>query len=131
MRALAVSALPSDCFAAPAGDADWRPLARGAAAHWLAHELGQWAPLGRPACAAGFAIERGDLLHGRRPAVGPPRAGDLWLDLDAEGCGVVASVRAHEARGIAIAIRHLHPLPARPELRDFYLDLAGRGRFFR
>jgi len=131
VRAIAVSALPSACFAAPVGEADWRPLASGAAAHWLGHELGAPAPPGRPACAAGLAVERGDLLLGRRPATGSPRAGDLWIDLDAEGCGLVASVRPHDARGIAIAIRHLHRLPARVETRDFYLDFAGRGRFFR
>ena len=131
MRALELSALPSECFALPAGTDDWRPLARGAAAHWLAHELARLAPLGRPACAAGFAVERADLLLGRRPVEGPPRAGDLWLDLDPEGCGVVASVRPDAARGLSIAIRRLHRLPARSELRDFYLDFAGRGRFFR
>ena len=130
MRAAALHALPSECFATPAGEG-WRPLTTGAAAHWLAHELGVRAPHGRPACAAGFALERDDLIGSRQPVRGPPRAGDLWLDLDPERCGVVASVRPDPDRGFAIAIRHLHPLPARPATGDFYLQFAARGQFFR
>ncbi|HTO69756.1 MAG TPA: hypothetical protein VMR31_07835 [Myxococcota bacterium] len=61
----------------------------------------------------------------------PPRAGDLWLDLDPEGCGIVVISRPDEARGFAILIRHLQALPAREVHSDFYLELGGRGRFFR
>ena len=124
-------ALPSECFASPVGGDAWRALASGAPAHWLAHELGVRAPIGRPACAAGFAIERRDLVGRRRPIASAPRRGDLWVDLDDEGCGVVAGVSADSSRGLSIAIRHLHPLPARAALGDFYLQMNGRGSFFR
>ena len=70
-------------------------------------------------------------MGSRRPVTGAPRAGDLWVDLDAEGCGVVASVRPDPDRGFAIAIRHLHPLSARTATGDFYLQFAARGGFFR
>ena len=114
------------------GDDRWLALESGAAAHWLAHELRAIASPGRPACAAGFAIERADLLATRRElGREPPRAGDLWADLDAEGCGIVVNSRRDESAGIAITVRHLHPLPAREESADFYLQLGGRGRFFR
>ena len=131
-RALGSRAQPSECFARWLGDERWLALESGAAAHWLAHELGLRPPAGRPSCAAGFAIDRADVLAGRRELVGEaPRAGDLWVDLDAEGCGIVQSAQREGERGIAIAIRHLRAFPARPERADFYLQLGGRGRFFR
>jgi len=124
--------LPRECFASYAGSERWLPLARGAPAHWLAHELGARARPGRPACAAGHVLEREDLLAGRKEVRGePPRHGDLWVDLDAEGCGVVVGVRQGETRGFAISIRHLEPTSARDRVADFYAQLTARGRFFR
>jgi hypothetical protein len=40
-------------------------------------------------------------------------------------------VRPDPDRGFAIAIRHLHPVPARAATGDFYLQFAARGGFFR
>ncbi|HXX48903.1 MAG TPA: hypothetical protein VEN47_11770 [Myxococcota bacterium] len=131
-RALETRARPGECFARWLGQERWHALDSGAAAHWLAHELRIRPAAGRPTCAAGFAIERTDVLVGRRELGGDaPRAGDLWLDLDAEGCGIVETARREGERGIAIAIRRLRLLPARPETADFYLQLGGKGRFFR
>jgi len=131
-RTLGTRAVPSECFARWLGEERWHALDAGAAAHWLAHELRIHPAAGRPSCAAGFAIDRADVLAGRRELGGePPRAGDLWADLDAEGCGVVQTARREGERGIAIAIRRLRLLPARPESADFYLELGGKGRFFR
>jgi len=125
-------ARPSECFATYAGAGRWLSPARGASAHWLAHELGQAAQPGRPACAAGFALERAELLLGRRELVRElPRPTDLWVDLDAEGCGVVVRVQRDETRGFAIAIRHLRPLPALELHSDFHGQLGARGSFFR
>lgn len=131
-RLLVMRAQPSECFASYAGAERWLPLTRGAPAHWLAHQLGAGARPGRPACAAGYALERAELLAGRKAVQGEaPRAGDLWVDLDAEGCGLVVSCQRHETRGFSIAVRYLEPLSARESLVDFYLQLAARGRFFR
>lgn len=131
-RGLELHARPSECFATYAGADRWHALARGGPAHWLAHELGVRAALARPACAAGFAIERADVLAGKSELRGePPRRADLWVDLDAEGCGVVVRVERHETRGFSISIRHLRPLSARESIDDFYLQLGGRGAFFR
>jgi len=131
-RGLELRAQPSACFATYAGDELWLALPRGAPAHWLAHELDVRAPVARPACAAGYAIERSDVLGGRREVRGePPRRSDLWVDIDAEGCGVVVRAQPDETRGFSISIRHLRPSPARESSDDFYLQLGGRGRFFR
>jgi hypothetical protein len=129
---LELRAIPSDCFASHLGAGRWLAFQRGAPAHWLAHQLGVRARPERPACAAGFAVERADLLAGRSRVSGePPRAGDLWVDLDAEGCGLVCRSQRDETRGFAISIRHLCATPARELHSDFYLDLAARGTFFR
>jgi len=131
-RGLELRAQPSTCFATYAGSGRWLALLHGAPAHWLAHQLGTRAAAARPGCAAGFAVERGDVLAGRHVLHGePPRAGDLWVDNDAEGCGIVVRAQRHETRGFSISIRHLQPLPARESSDDFYLQLGGRGRFFR
>jgi hypothetical protein len=108
------------------------PLTSGAAAHWLAHRLGVLARPGRPGCAAGFALDRADVIGARREVRNePPRSSDLWVDLDAEGCGVVVRAQRDETRGFSISIRRLQAAPARETTDDFYLQLAGRGRFFR
>lgn len=131
-RGLEIRANPAACFASYAGADRWLALAGGESPHWLAHQLQVRAPPGRPACAAGFAVARADLLAGRRELRGePPRAEDLWVDLDAQGCGIVARVQPHETRGFSISIRHLQALPARESHVDFYLQLGARGRFFR
>jgi hypothetical protein len=131
-RSPALRALPRECFASYGGAERWLPLARGAPAHWLAHELGVRAQLGRAGCAAGHSLDRADLLAGRREVRGePPRRGDLWVDLDAEGCGLVVAVQHAETRGFAISIRHLEPVSARDRVADFYAQLTARGRFFR
>jgi hypothetical protein len=131
-RGLELRARPADCFASYAGGDRWLAFPRGESAHWLAHELGVRAPPGRRGCAAGFAIERADVLAGRRELRGePPRAADLWVDLDAEGCGIVMRVEPHETRGFSISVRYLQALAAREMHADFYLQLGARGRFFR
>lgn len=87
---------------------------------------------GRPACAAGFAVDRADVIGSRRELRGePPCKADLWVDLDPDGCGMVVRAARDESRGFAISIRHLQGPPARESTDDFYLQLAGRGRFFR
>lgn len=125
--------MPRECAATALGEsAAWRALAGSGAAHWLAHEL-KLRPLPPlPRCAAGFAVRRSDLLVGRRELVRElPRPGDLWFDLDEEGCGVVATSERREDAQIAISIRAPLVGSLHPSVHDFYGDLAGRGRFFR
>jgi hypothetical protein len=119
------------CAALYTGGDSWRPIQAPGAAHWLGHELRISVPPGRPACAAGRAARVSELLSGYRELVRElPGAGDLWVDLDGEGCGVVVLAR-RAAEGVEIAIRG--GLVARPQLGmlDFYRDCSGRGRFHR
>jgi hypothetical protein len=131
-RGAEIRAHPAGCFARFVGGERWVALESGGPAHWLAHELGVRAPSGRTRCAAGFAVHARDLLATRHTVSGgPPRPGDLWVDLDERDCGVVAAVAADPERGLAITIRHLGSAPARVCIEDFYFQLHGRGRFFR
>lgn len=119
------------CSAFYAGGDSWRPIAAPGAAHWLGHELGIRVPPGRPACAAGRAARVPELLSGYRELVRElPSAGDVWVDLDGEGCGLVKSARRDE-NGVEISIQG--GLVHRPQLGllDFYRDCSGRGRFHR
>lgn len=119
------------CAALYTGGDSWRPIAAPGAAHWLGHELGIGVAPGRPACAAGRAARVQELLSGCRELVRElPIAGDLWVDLDGEGCGVVTVARRDE-NGVEISIRG--GLTTRPQLGmlDFYRDCSGRGRFHR
>jgi hypothetical protein len=119
------------CSALYLGGDSWRPIAAPGAAHWLGHELDVRVSPGRPACAAGRAARVLELVGTRRELVRElPIAGDLWVDLDGEGCGVVQSVRRAE-EGVEIAIRG--GLASRTLLGalDFYRDCGGRGRFHR
>jgi hypothetical protein len=125
-------AQPAGCFARFIGGERWLALEAGGAAHWLAHELSARAPAGVTGCAAGLAVHAADVLATWRPVLGgPPRSGDVWVDLDGLACGLVASVAPDPERGLAITIRHLRSAPARVCIEDFYFQLHGRGRFLR
>ncbi|MEX2208194.1 MAG: hypothetical protein WEF50_18370 [Myxococcota bacterium] len=132
LRGVLPGVVPRECAATALGSAGWRGLAGSGAAHWLAHErkLRPLPPLAR--CAAGFAVRRADLLVGRRELVRElPRPGDLWLDLDEEGCGVVVSSRRGEDTEVELSIRAPIGGSLLAAVHDFYRDLSGRGRFFR
>lgn len=132
LRGVLPGVLPRECAAIALGPAGWRALAGSGAAHWLAHELKlrPLPPLAR--CAAGFAVRRSDLLTGRRELVRElPRPGDLWLDLDDEGCGLVVAARRGEGAEVELSIRAPVDGLLGVAVRDFYRDLSGRGRFFR
>jgi hypothetical protein len=60
-----------------------------------------------------------------------PRARDLWVDLDDEGCGLVTSSRRGAGDEVEISIRGLIGPAGALGTCDFYRDLGGRGRFFR
>ena len=132
VRALPVGVVPRECFAVAASGGVWRTPAGSGAPHWLAHEL-----LTRPThasnrCAAGFAVRRADVLFGRRELVRElPRPRDLWVDLDAEGCGLVLKSVGAESGEIEISIRALIGSAGGVTVCDFYRDLHGRGHFFR
>lgn len=130
-RGAGLRAEPSECFARFAGGDRWIALEHGGAIHWLAHKLGLRAPAGGPCCAAGLALQADALLGAHRPFSGPPRPGDLWLDLDGASCGLIESVAADPQRGLAISIRRLRSTPARVCVEDFHFQLHGRGRFLR
>ncbi len=132
VRSVPPSVLPRECAATALERAGWRALHGTGAAHWLAHELGlrPLPPVAR--CAAGFAVRRSDLLLGRRELERElPRPGDLWLDLDEEGCGRVLSARRGEGDEVEISIQARIQGGLAAAARDFYRDLSGRGRFFR
>lgn len=132
MRAVPPAVLHRECCATALGAPAWRTLAGSGAAHWLAHEL-KLRPLPPHArCAAGFAVRPAALLVGRRELVRElPRAGDLWLDLDDDGCGLVVVARRGEGEEVEISIRGPVDATRGVAARDFYRDLSGRGRFFR
>jgi hypothetical protein len=132
LRGVLPRVVPRECAAVAHGSAGWRPLTGSGAAHWLAHELGLRPLPPHARCAAGFGVRRADLLVGRRELVRElPRAGDLWLDLDEEGCGVVVHARGGEGEPVEISIRAPLDAALGAGARDFYRDLSGRGRFFR
>jgi hypothetical protein len=132
LRGVLPGIVPRECAATALGGAGWRALVGSGAAHWLAHELKvrPLPPLAR--CAAGFAVRRADLLVGRRELVRElPQSGDLWLDLDDDGCGVVVTSRRAEGAAVEVSIRAPLTGSLYASVHDFYRDLSGRGRFFR
>jgi hypothetical protein len=128
---LQLAALPSGCFARYAGSERWIAIRGGEAAHWLAHELGVRGATRDTSCAAGFALARSDVIAKRQGLHALPVPGDLWVDLDSEGCGRVTRVQSDPVTGPRIWIRHLRSAPARVCEDDFYAHFSGRGGFFR
>jgi len=131
LRAATPGAAALRCAAIFTGGDSWRPVPVPGAAHWLGHELRISIAPGRPGCAAGFAARLSEVLAGYRELGRElPQAGDLWVDLDGEGCGIVVSSR-REGAGADISVRGA--LVAKPALSvlDFYRDCGGRGHFHR
>ncbi len=119
------------CAVWRAADGRWTPLRERAPAHWLAHELRIKAPAGAASCAFGHPLEVEDLLLQRRRVVAPtPLAtGDLWVDLDGRGCGVVVGVDRRD--GLRVLIRHLDARRGNVSVSEFYEVFEGRGGFHR
>ncbi len=121
----------AECCVARAPNGAWSPLVDRAPAHWLAHELRAKARPGGAACAFGHPIDLDDLLRTRRP-IEPPTplcAGDLWIDLDGNRCGLVTGVDRRD--GLRVQIRHLDPEQGCARVVDFYEAFDGRGEFHR
>jgi hypothetical protein len=59
----------------------------------------------------------------------PLATGDLWVDLDGRGCGVVVGVDRRE--GLRVLIRHLDARRGNVSVSEFYEVFEGRGGFHR